>query len=237
MQQVIRQRKMHSNPTVDSSSTRAAALSVPIMMQASPQHYDYVMKLRVPLFFSILPRFLQKIICRFSILSFLAPSWERRFVILLGSYLYKFRNDSDPRAEPKGTPLEIDSLDINLLDVDHIREEEAAVAFSLLPPPGCSGGFMVSNLRKKHFFACATSQDAATWVNSLRQARDEAVKRRMGHAPMDSYPVEWTRYDRLGKILVDRKERIRRRMEESNLRELEMSNISEGANAPRAYFG
>ena len=196
------------------------------------------MKLRVPVFFSILPTFLQRIICRFSFLSFLAPSWERRFLILLGGYVYKFTNDNDPTKEPKGTPLDISIVEINLLDGENMSQaHDAALAFSLLPPPGCQAGFMLSTLRKKHYYATATMQDAETWINALRQARDEAIKRNMGHAQKHSYPPQWTEYDRMGKSLADRKDRIRRRMQESNIRELEMSNLSEGGAAPRGYYG
>lgn len=199
------------------------------------------MKLRIPAFFSILPRFLQKIICQYSCLSFLAPSWERRFLILCGGYLYKFRNDTDPHAEPKGTPLPIDTVDINLLDDPKnkglYQDMDASLAFAMLPPPACSGAFMVSTLRKKHYYATSTADDASIWVNSLRQARDEAIKRKMGHAPSASYPTAWTHYDRLGKSLADRKDRIRRRLEESSTREMEMSNLSDGGTVPRGYFG
>ena len=227
-----------------SSSPRAVPLSAPQMLQASPQHYEFVMKLRIPAFFSILPRFLQKIICRVSFLSFLAPSWERRFLILLGGYLYKFTNDADPTKEPKGTPLDISCVDINMLSQNDGQEavlaghEDAALVLSLMPPPGnCQGAFVASTLRKKHYYATATVQDAETWVNSLRQAREEAIKRSMGHAAADSYPAKWTVYDRLGKSLADRKDRIRRRMQESRLQEMEMSNLTDGASAPRGYYG
>ena len=240
MQQEIRQRK--NSPTMGSSSSsaprRQTALSAPNMLQASPQHHEYVMKLKVPVFFSFLPRFLQRIICQVSFLSFLAPRWERRFLILLGGYLYKFTNDMDPTKEPKGSPLPISSVDINLLDSnDATQQLDAAVALELLPPPACQGLFLVSTLRKKHYYATTTAEDAETWVNSLRQAREEAIKRSMGHAPAGSYPTKWTHYDRLGKSLVDRKDRIQRRMQESNVRELEMSSMTDGATAPRGYFG
>ena len=243
MQQEIRQRKSNApimTTTPSSSSRRTVALSAPQMLQASPQHYEFVMKLRISAFFSILPGFLQSLICRFSFLSFLAPSWERRFLILLGGYLYKFTNDADPTKEPKGSPLDISCVDINLLDADRVvpGHEDAALALSLLPPPGgCQGVFVVSTLRKKHYYATTTVQDAETWINSLRQAREEAIKRSMGHAAAESYPSQWTYYDRLGKSLADRKDRIRRRMQESRLQEIEMSNLTEGGAAPRGYYG
>lgn len=241
MQQEIRQRKAQNSPTNNTmprSSPKSNALSAPRMLEASPQHYEYVMKLRIPALFSILPRFLQKIVCRFSCLRFLAPSWERRFLILLGGFLYRFTDDKDPTKEPKGTPMAIESVDINLLqNAEAFREEDAALAFDLLPPPGCKAAFCLSTLRKRHYYATVTVEDAETWVNALRQARDEAIKRKMGHAPGESYPPQWTHYDHLGKSWSDRKDRIRQRLQESSVRELELSNITDGAAAPRGYYG
>ena len=223
---------MTSSPT---TATRPKPLSAPLMLQASPQHYEFVMKLRVPVFYSILPRFLQRIVCQFSCLRFLAPSWERRFLILLGGYLYKFTQDNDPTKEPKGTPVAIDTVDINLINLyDDDENYHDHILFS--PPPACQGLFQVATLRKRHYYATATAEDATTWVNALRQARQEAIKRHMGHAPTESYPPRWKSYDALGKALANRKDRVRRRLHESRLKELELSSL-DGAVAPRGYYG
>jgi hypothetical protein len=58
----------------------------------------------------------------------------------------------------------------------------------------------------------------------------------MGHAARDSYPQQWTYFDSLGASLVERKDRIRHRMEQSNLRELEMMSLTDAGNAPRGYY-
>ena len=256
MRQDMQQRK--NSPTATGtpqspSSTaavrrRQTVLSAPNMLRASPQHHEYVMKLRIPVMFSVLPRFVQRFICRYSVLSCLAPRWERRFLILLGGYLYKFANDTDPTKEPKGSPVPIQSVDINLLDTTDTNTSTittdddgggaaALMAWEMIPPPSRRGLFVVSTLRKRYYYATRTVEDAETWVNSLRQGRDEALKRGMGHAPTGSYPTEWVHYDRWGGQLLDRKDRIRHRMQENNIRELELSSISEGATAPRGYFG
>jgi Tfp pilus assembly protein FimT len=104
-------------------------------------------------------------------------------------------------------------------------------------PSGCQGLLEVSTLRKRHMYATPTTSDAETWVNALRQARGEAIKRHMGHTPAPSYPPSWKAFDTLGQALVQRKERIHRRIQESRIQELELSNMTEGATAPRGYFG
>jgi hypothetical protein len=203
------------------------------MLKASPQHYEYVIKLRIPAFFSILPAFLQRMICHFSCLSFLAPRWDSRFLILLGGFVYKFQKENDPTADPKGSPLAISTVDINLLDTT----ATTAVVFASPLPDGYQGAFCLSTLRKKQYYATVSVEDAHTWVTSLRQARDESIKRHMKHAPIDSYPPAWTQFDRLGHNLAQRKDRIRQRLQDSSVRELEMSNLTEGGPAPRGYYG
>ena len=59
----------------------------------------------------------------------------------------------------------------------------------------------------------------------------------MGHAHQDSYPRSWAYFDTLGEGLRKQKDRIRRRMEEKSIGELEMSQLSEGGPVPRGYYG
>lgn len=159
---------------------------------------------------------------------FLRPHWQSRYLILLGSYLYKFANETG--TEPKGSPLHIETLDAHLVDSDF----DLGIAVHSLPP-GYTTVIAVTTLRKKYFYACASHEDAIAWINSLREARHEAVTRYMGHANTDSYPSKWAYFDSLGRSLAQSKDRIRRRMEES--REMEMSSLTEGGPAPRGYYG
>lgn len=198
----------------------------------SPQHEGEVLKLHTPFFFSILPEFIQRILCSVSIFSFLAPRWEQRQLILVGSFLYKFLDERRGGAsdEPKGEPIPVDSIDINLLS-----SEQDTLMGNL--PLGYTTVFEVSTFRRKYRFACQSLDDALAWINSLRQARHEAITRSMGHAPDKSYPRSWEYFDTLGRNLLKRSERIRAQMEAKNLREMEMSNLGEGGPAPRGYHG
>ena len=60
------------------------------MQSASPQHTGTVQKLHVSPLFTILPHLVQKLILTLWCFKFLRPRWETRYLILLGSYLYKF---------------------------------------------------------------------------------------------------------------------------------------------------
>jgi len=242
MAQELRQRRMGDNHANERERVKQldlhpseVGLTAPKMLQASPQEHGYMMKLHIPQFYSILPRFFQKLICRIWFLSFLAPNWERRYLILLGSFLYKFIDDTNPSRPPKGSPIPVDSIDVNFLEGTALDSDNVAGGVEL--PPDCSSVFVVSNLRKKQYFAAQNREQAMTWVNSLREARQEAITRSMGHAPDDSYPNSWGYFDNRGRSLMQRKERIRTKLEQSSLREMEMSNLAEGGPTPRGYYG
>jgi hypothetical protein len=217
------------------------------MLKASPQNHGTVLKLHVNLLYSVLPLFLQKLILRIPILSssFLAPKWKQRYLILLGSYVYKFSHKAmaDPAVfadKTKGTPIPIESIHVHVLqgpnDTEALNASDvtAATALSLLPPE-YTAVFVITTARKSNYYAVPCRSDATTWVNSLRQARQEAVTRRMGHAPADSYPQQsWSYFDKLGESLVKTNERIRQRLEQQGMREMEMSSLSPGGGlAPR----
>jgi PH domain len=233
MSQELRHRAVTAASPNTSTMKQSTGLTVHSMQAASPQQTGKVMKLHVSPFYTILPRFLQKWILKIWFLSFLRPSWKARYLILLGSYLYKFQDEQNPNQQPKGAPIPVDGVDVHLAG----SNEDAVVALSQQLLVGYTTVICVSTLRKKYYFACASREEALTWVNSLRDGRQEAVTRAMGHAVRDSYPQSWTYFDSLGNSLVKSKDRIRTRMEQSNLRELEMSNLTEGGPAPKGYYG
>jgi len=205
-----------------------AGLSAKVMIESSPQQHGVVLKLHVPILYTILPEFIQRIILSWSFLSFLAPSWQQRYLILCGSFLYKFQDQSS--TVPKGAPFEVESIGTE------------AVANKVFPelgslPPGFSSVFSVSTLRRKHYYAVADSEETMLWVRSLQEARQEAITRNMGHAANVPYPKSWSHFNSLGKGLVRSKERIKERLERSNLREMEMTNFTEGGPLPIGYHG
>lgn len=222
----------------------SSGLRLDSMLKASPQHHGKVLKLHVNLLYSVLPLFLQTWILRIPfLLSFLAPKWKQRYLILLGSYVYKFSHKAmaDPAVsadKTKGTPIPTESIHTHILQQGPAQDKEllllnnasdvtAATALGLLPPE-YTAVFVITTARKSNYYAVTSRDDATAWVNSLRLARQEAVTRSMGHAPVDSYPKAWSYFDSLGQSLVKTNERIRRRMEQQGMREMEMSSLSPG---------
>jgi hypothetical protein len=251
MSQTLRQRSTLSqnnseNATAPDTSfeveRKHIGLTVRNLERASPQHTGKVLKLRVPFLYTLLPSFLQRIVLKVWCFSFLRPMWQSRYLIVLGSYLYNFKDDTGLNLlnqQPNGSPVRLDHMNVYLVGSEH-DDQDALIVLSSLnisASDDSSCVFCISTFRKKYYYACSNQGDALIWVNTLRDASQECVTRTMGHAVKDSFPQIWKYYDTLGDDLVNRKDRIRNRLQQSNLRELEMSNFTEGGPLPRGYYG
>jgi PH domain len=204
-----------------------SGLSAKPLIEASPQHHSTVLKLHVPLLYSILPDLVKRLILSWSFLSFLAPSWKKRYLILCGSYLYKFSNQGASR--PKGSLFTVETTNAEMAGNQSFPE-------ICKLPPGYTGMFCVSTLRRKHFYAVLDRDEAMIWVRSISEARQSSITRNMGHSQHMPYPKEWAHFDSLGKDLVKSSERIQERMEASRIREVEMSSIT-GGSIPSGFYG
>jgi hypothetical protein len=226
----LRQRRPSSSKIANVIPPAAVGLTLSSLLQASPQEHGPVHKLHVPLFYSILPSFLQKLISNLWFLSaLLGPRWEPLYLVLLGSYLYIFADDDDNNGRstqrsqlPKGSPIRVDMLDVYL-----VGNSDPGSRTSFSDGTGCV--FCLSTFRHTHSYAVPNQDDATQWLNSLCHAKAESVRRSMRHAVSDSYPKSWAYYDSLGQTLVARKERIVQRMNEHDLNEMvEMSQFGGG---------
>lgn len=223
--------------TKNSQSNRSSGksmLSATNLQNAFPQHSGTVLKLHIPPLYTFLPHFFQTIILQIWCFKFLRPHWQSRYLILLGSYLYKFTTISS--VEPKGCPLAMESIDVHLMDESTIVND---IGRMVPLPIGYTTMICCATFRKKYYYACTSHEEAMAWIHAIRDAQHESVKRSMKqHTPVDSYPTQWNYYDRLGRSIVQRKDRIRKRMEE--YRELELTSIvggGDGGPAPRGYYG
>lgn len=158
------------------------------------------------------------------------PTWKMRSVVLLGNYMYKFDG-----SRHVGTPVEVLSMESSLLDPSDAEYLGVSECLSLLP--SSSTVIRISIPRKTYFYACSSKEEALVWVRSVQNAKQEGIRRSMGHAHVGSYPRSWEYFDALGKKAAETKARIRHRMESNNLRELEMSSMMDSGPLPRGYFG
>lgn len=237
MSHVQLRRRQRSTQTLSKQNT-SAPLSRAALLEASPQEHGLVQKLHVPLFYSIFPYFIQKCLASIPVLKQLvSPRWETRYLVLLGSYLYKFDDEGYKKvapSQPKGSPLALSSIDVYIVDKDDLRNLSFEGQREFLE---AGTVFCVSTFRKQYYYSVSDHEQATVWVNSILDARQEAIKRSMGHADKDSYPKAWVYFDHLGRNLKNQKERIRIRVERKDIQELEMSQLKEGAPFSSGYFG
>ena len=224
-----------NNNSDDDIFIAGRGLAAQSLIDSSPQHHGVVLKLHIPILYSILPEFIQRFILSWSLLSsWIGPSWKQRYLILCGSYLYKFKDRSS--TTPKGCPYEIDHTKADIIRHHSVSNDMLLPEIGNLPP-GYDAIFSVSTLRREQHYAVADNEEALLWVRSIQEAKQESIKRNMGHANNVPYPQSWKYFDTLGNSLVKQKTRIRQKLEESNLREMEMTDFAEVGPMPRVYHG
>jgi len=229
-QRVVTQQTLYNNNNTETmvSTERetflpqhGSGLSAKSMIDSCPQQHGVVLKLHVPLLYSILPEFLQRIILSISFLSFLGPTWKQRYLIVCGSYLYKFKDQVS--EVPKGSPFELETIRVSSIPSESIRIPELGNI-----PPGFLAVFTISTFRRLQYYAVSDEEEAKLWIRSINDARHETITRKMGHSGSMPYPSTWRYFDSLGQGLLKSKERIRVKMEEYNMRELETSTFVTG---------
>lgn len=232
---------------VHSKRGGVSGLSAQALLNSSPIHDGTVLKLHVPLMYHILPSFIKRFVPTISDSSssskrnfcrFMSPKWKERELILLGSYIYRFNNHQS--TSPKGSPIELNGLNAFIVDsngdvkgagfTDDMFMDDGGIGLDYVLmksslPPGVDTVFCLASFGKQKFYATKSREDAVAWVNSINQARQEAITRRMGHSKTP-VPSNWKTFDTLAKDLVTRKERIKTRMNDTSRREMEMTAMN-----------
>jgi hypothetical protein len=238
----------------------AASITIANLLKASPQQHGYVKKLHIPFLYWVLPNIVRRILATLPFLRrSVVPTWRDRYLVLLGSYIYKFAwadggldDEKNKRRSPKGSPIAVVSIsNSRIVDISGSATEseyDLAIkeALQSLPAQALSAYtytcFAVERFDKTTYYAVDSFDMAFTWKKAVETAKQEAIRRNMGHAPPDSIPPTWIYYDSIGKQLVRSKERVRARLDHAQLREMEMSSLMSeagggaGTSFPRGYY-
>lgn len=205
----------------DAEISEKSGLTLQALQKASPTNVGTVLKLHVPFAYTMLPEFLQNRVSPDGYISYLvAPQWKERELIICGSYLYRFQNCDS--SEPKGAPIRLKGVTAKTVekgDYDDIFEYGLDAVIENLPP-GIDTIFTVSSFGKQQYFATSSYEDAVTWVNSLRESRQETITRSMGHSKVPE-PQTWKYFDNLAEELIKKKERMKLRMRQMESQQLE----------------
>ncbi|KAL7542846.1 hypothetical protein ACHAXR_012944 [Thalassiosira sp. AJA248-18] len=209
-------------------------LSASALLAASPTHSGAAMKMHVPAIYTFLPATVQWFLSRCCPKSW-SPQWKRRYLVALGEYVYRFKDEDG--SSPKGAPIPVATTDVRIVSGASSSDvnDELNVVFDPLPE-GCNAVFEVSSIGKTQFFAVESREEAMMWVNSLRQLRQDAITRNMGHSKDIPYPSDWKSFDVSAKRLKDQKMRIKNRLEAMDKKELEMQALG-GGSAPGPGVG
>lgn len=216
---------------VDSTATSAmmlnydeSLLSAPNLLAVSPIHSSPVMKIHIPAIYSFLPATIQWILMRCCPKNW-TPRWKRRYLIAVGEYIYRFKDEND--VSPKGSPIPVIMADVRIVSNENVVDDDLPFALEILPV-GYQAVFEISSIGKTQYFAVENREEASLWVNTLRQMRQDAISRSMGHTHGNPYPTKWKALDTSAKRLKDKKTRIKSKLEEMNRKEQEMQSLGGG---------
>eukprot|EP00571_Detonula_confervacea_P015027 CAMPEP_0172309104 /NCGR_PEP_ID=MMETSP1058-20130122/9491_1 /TAXON_ID=83371 /ORGANISM="Detonula confervacea, Strain CCMP 353" /LENGTH=207 /DNA_ID=CAMNT_0013021663 /DNA_START=238 /DNA_END=857 /DNA_ORIENTATION=+ len=199
-------------------------LSARALLAASPIHAAPAMKMHVPAIYTFLPVTFQWFLSRCCPRSW-SPQWKRRYLIALGGYLYRFKDEDG--SSPKGAPIPVATTDSRIISNEDVASGEFNIVLDLLPE-GCNAVIEISSIGKTQYFAVESREEATTWVNSLRQMQQDIITRNMGHSKDIPYPSEWNAFDASAKRLMDQKTRIKNKLEVMNKKEQEMQSLGGG---------
>lgn len=237
MSQELRQRHSAGGSIAEQSdrlimTSPSGGLSAKSLIESSPAQHGSALKLHVPAIFKISPTCFQRILSSGWVPAFMSPYWTERQLTQMGSFLYRF--ESEQSSEPKGSPIMLETIEAKAVSEDEYLEGLEMMFRHL--PPGCDAVFAVSTFGKRQYFAVSSKEECTTWVNSLREGRQAAITRSMGHSSNVPYPKSWQYFDGLGMSLMKRKERIKQKMAE---KEMEMTSLDggPGGSLPRGYYG
>lgn len=117
------------------------------LLAMKPQKHGYCYKENTSIWVSLCCCFMEK--------------WKKRYFILIGNYLIRFK--SEYGENPKGVPIPLDSASVSLRET------------------GC---FEVSTLRKTYNIRVDSHAEAIEWVKQINARKMAAIKENMGHAPV-----------------------------------------------------
>mmetsp|Transcript_26399 Transcript_26399/g.40868 ORF Transcript_26399/g.40868 Transcript_26399/m.40868 type:complete len:253 (-) Transcript_26399:13-771(-) len=226
-------------------SSSGNSIPAPSLVNASPSHHGLVYKLHIPLLWTMLPLIFQRALlwlnnrtfCGYFLARF-CPSFKARYMIQLGSYLYRFRNESS--TSPKGKPIILQSVEaathinIDSDDSSMLQLSNGCVIDEF--PDGCKSLFVVQTFMKTRYFVVPDYEGASAWVNSIRQGRQEAITRSFGHSHVP-YPETWDYFDKRAKGLVQKMTELNDRLDQARTRDLELTSLmGERMSVPPSRF-
>jgi hypothetical protein len=237
-----------TTPSGQNATKKTDALAASNLLKSNPTNCGQVLKLDVPLFYSLMPTWVQRILRYFP--SPFRPSWKRRYMIQIGKYLYRYQIDTNTgirevsersKMKLKGTPILLSTVHTTPLvqttyGLQSANQEEVIANASDLPP-FCSGFFSITSDGETRHYAVSTVEEANTWFNSLSKGRQSNIELTMGHDKR-TYPETWRYIDTMGEERVRRNKRVKDLIRTTDRREIDiMEYCNGGISGNRGHFG
>lgn len=125
-------------------------------------------------------------------LPWLYEKWKKRYFILIGNYLYKFKHDNDEMI--RGSPIPLDAVmdlkiitDMSKYDLSNRTGDDINYYFEII------------TLKKTYILKCDNHDEMMRWINAIKRRKLQSIKESMGHSPIN---VEIKRVNDIGLKLV-----------------------------------
>jgi len=116
---------------------------------------------------------------------------KRRYLILRGKYLFRYASESSRKS--KGVPIDIENCKIEIVDK---TEDDLGEILQY--------AFAVSSLSKSVLVSVDNCDERDRWVHSLNEAKQRAIKQRLGHVEIDDWEKQ---VDEIGTKCISQKQR------------------------------
>lgn len=96
--------------------------------------------------------------------------WQKRYLVLLGNYLYRFETDRSEKT--KGLPISIDDTNIDFYKDEYTGSVDKSI-------------LCIRTIRKEYIFRFDSTEDASSWQQALINRQHYIIKEKLGHAKVD----------------------------------------------------
>ena len=125
-------------------------------------------------------------------LPWLYEKWKKRYFVLIGNYLYKFKHDNDEMI--RGSPIPLDAVmdlkiitDMSKYDSSYNNSDNNYYYFEII------------TLKKTYILKSNDHDEMMRWITAIKRRKLQSIKESMGHSPMN---VEIKRVNDIGLKLV-----------------------------------
>jgi len=124
----------------------------------------------------------------------LYEKWKKRYFVLIGNYLYKFKHDNDDKI--RGSPIPLEAI----LEVKIINDKKNKYDNNNIN--NMNNYFEIITLKKTYILKTNNYDEMIRWMNVIKRRKLQSIKEIMGHSRIN---MELKRINDIGMKLVLKK--------------------------------